>query len=143
MQVFIIGSALETAQALDKKRLNKQIIECKQILNAINGKTKAWTNHPCTIQYKNHINWLIAYANCLESYFKNDIHKARIWNLYAMDLTPNFHTSMYLEQMKRRLYTKDNNHYNRWRFLGESQENWYWSTKENRFIKYINGKKLK
>ena len=40
MQVFIIGSALETAQALDKKRLNKQIVECKQILNAIEGKTK-------------------------------------------------------------------------------------------------------
>ena len=60
-----------------------------------------------------------------------------------MDLTPNFHTIAYLDQMKRRLYTKDNNHYNKWKFLGESQENWYWSTKENRFIKYINGKKLK
>lgn len=27
MQVFIIGSAIETAMSLDKKRLNKQIIE--------------------------------------------------------------------------------------------------------------------
>lgn len=143
MQVFIIGSALETAQALDKKRLNKQIVECKQILNAIEGKTKAWANHPCTKQYKEHIEWLIAYTHCLKSYFNNDIHKARIWNLYAMNLTPKFHTIDYLEQMKRRLYTKDNNHYNRWWFLGESQENWYWSTEENRFIKYINGKKLK
>ena len=54
--------------------------------------------------------------HCLK-YFNNDIHNARIWNLYAMDLTPNFHTIAYLEQMKRRLYTKDNNHYNKW-FLG-------------------------
>jgi hypothetical protein len=27
MQVFIIGSAIETAMCLDEKRLNKQIIE--------------------------------------------------------------------------------------------------------------------
>ena len=35
MQVFIIGSLLDTAMCLDKKRLNKQIIECQQILKAI------------------------------------------------------------------------------------------------------------
>jgi hypothetical protein len=38
MQVFIIGTPLETAKVLDNKRLNKQIIECGQILDAINGK---------------------------------------------------------------------------------------------------------
>ena len=54
MQVFIIGSAIETAMCLDKKRLNKQIIECRQILKTINGESKAWMNHPCTIQYKKH-----------------------------------------------------------------------------------------
>ena len=32
MQVFIIGTPFETAESLDKKRLNKKIIECKQIL---------------------------------------------------------------------------------------------------------------
>lgn len=31
MQVFIIGTPLETAVALDKRRLHKQIIECKQM----------------------------------------------------------------------------------------------------------------
>jgi hypothetical protein len=35
MQVFVIGSAIETAMCLDKKRLNKQIIECQQILKGI------------------------------------------------------------------------------------------------------------
>jgi hypothetical protein len=37
MQVFIVGSPLETAKALDNRRLNKQIIECQQILDALNG----------------------------------------------------------------------------------------------------------
>ena len=47
MQIFIIGSPFETAQALDKRRLNKQIIECRQIMKAINGESEAWANHPC------------------------------------------------------------------------------------------------
>lgn len=38
MQVFIVGSPIETAMALDKKRLNKQIIETRQIIDAICGK---------------------------------------------------------------------------------------------------------
>lgn len=28
--------------------------------------------------------------------------------------------------MKKRLYTKDNEHYKQWKILGESYENWYW-----------------
>ena len=41
MQIFIVGSPIETADTLDKRRLNKQIIECRQILAAINGTIKA------------------------------------------------------------------------------------------------------
>lgn len=126
MQVFIIGSPLDTAKNLDRRRLNKQIIECQQILNAIDGKTKSWSNHPCTIQYKKHKEWLIAYMHCLKAFYNKDIHKARIWNLYASDSTPYFHTSAYFDNMKRRLYTKDNEHYKQWKYLGESYENWYW-----------------
>ena len=43
MQVFIIGSPFETAEALDSKRLHKQIIEARQIIQAIQGKTDAST----------------------------------------------------------------------------------------------------
>lgn len=138
MQIFIIGSAIETAKCLDKKRLNKQIIECRQILKAINRETKAWVNHPCTIQYRTHKEWLIAYMHCLEAFYNKDIHKARIWNLYALDNTPNFHTQGYFENMKRRLYTKNPEHYIQWSHLGNSDENWYFVN--NEWKKYINGK---
>lgn len=40
MQVFIVGSPLYTAKSLDKRRLNKQIIEYRQILDAIKGKAR-------------------------------------------------------------------------------------------------------
>lgn len=39
---------------------------------------------------------------------------------------PNFHTEEYFKNMKKRLYTKDNEHYKQWKILGESYENWYW-----------------
>ena len=137
MQVFIIGSALETAKILDKKRLNKQIIECQQILKSINGETKAWANHPCTIQYRKHVNWLISYMHCLKAIFNKDIHKARIWNAYALDNTPNFHTQDYFENMKRRLYTKNHEHYKQFEYLGESYENWYWVDNNWKIYKQI------
>lgn len=33
---------------LDKKRLNKQLVEAYQIHKALSGKTKGWRNHPVT-----------------------------------------------------------------------------------------------
>lgn len=138
MQVFIIGTPLETARVLDNKRLNKQIIECGQILDAINGK-KAWSNHPCTLQYKEYSSWLEAYMNCLKNYRLGN-GKAKTYNDIAMTIKPHFHTEEYFNQMKRRLYTKDNEYYNQWKELGTSNENWYYVN--NKWIKYINGKKI-
>ena len=133
MQVFIIGSPLDTAKALDRRRLNKQIVECQQILNAIDGKTKSWANHPCTIQYKNNKVWLINYLNTLVHYRRyitlNDtfyLNAAYIYDCCASKLVPQFHTQEYFDNMKKRLYTKDHSHYKQFEYLGESNENWYW-----------------
>ena len=132
MQVFIIGSPLDTAKALDRRRLNKQIIECQQILNAIEGKTKAWANHPCTIQYRCYKKWLYGYNACLNAYLKYingdicSIGVAYIFSELCNRMTPIFHTQEYFENMKKRLYTKNNEHYKQWKILGESYENWYW-----------------
>lgn len=137
MQVFIIGSPLDTAKALDRKRLNKQIIECQQILKAIWGESKAWVNHPCTIQYREHETWLWYYYQTL-TFYKNYLNTvtvefdvdpleiAKSKSLMADLYRPNFHTQAYLGNMKKRLYTKNNEHYKQWENLGESYENWYW-----------------
>ena len=47
----------------------------------------------------------------------------------------------YFKQIKRRLYTKDKEHYSYWSELGESNENWYWV--DNQWKKYVNGKIVK
>ena len=141
MQVFIVGSPLETAQCMDKLRLNKQILECQQILDALNG-AKAWSNHPCVLQYRGHEFWLRCYRRVLESFIKKDEFRIRFWSWRASESTPHWHTQEYYDQMKRRLYTKDHEHYKQWAYLGFSDENWYWSQDENKFIKYINGKRI-
>ena len=149
MQVFIIGSPLETAQALDAKRLRRQIIECGQILDALSGFT-AWRNHPCVLQSRGYEEWLRSYKECLEECQEGKKDDSPDGGFYGMRdasrhcevCKPPFHTKEYYDQMKRRLYTKDPEHYKQWANLGESQENWYWSNELNKFIKYNNGKKI-
>ena len=140
MQVFIVGSPLETAMALDKRRLHKQIIECKQILDALNG-AKAWSNHPCVLQYEGYERWLECYTKCLESYNIGDTLEAKIQSQYACDwYKPDWHHIGYYNQMKSRLYTKDPEHYKQWACFGKSDCNWYCVDGEWR--KYVNGKRI-
>ena len=156
MQVFIIGSPFETAKILDKRRLNKQIIEVNQILNAIKG-SKAWHNHPCTIQYKGHVDWLENYLSCL-IYYKNGLElHAEVESDLADVCRHSFHenlckeahvlkpwvsdTEEYFNQMKRRLYTKNKIHYSQYSYLGESNQNWYFVNNEWKI--YTNGKLIK
>ena len=141
MQVFIVGNPLYTAMALDRRRLNKQIVECRQILDALNG-AKAWSKHPCTLQYLDSILWLRNYMKCLDSYQKGDMISAELFSSACNRIRPPFHTAEYFKQMKRRLYTKDPVYYKEWAYLGTSEDNWYWSQKENKFIKYRNGKRI-
>lgn len=138
MQVFIVGSPLETAMALDKRRLNRQLQEVKVILDALNG-AKAWSNHPCVLQYRGREEWLRAYKTCLEWYEYGDETRALDASNEADYWKPLFHTQEYFRQMKRRLYTKDKGHYKQWADLGESDCNWYFVDGEWR--KYVNGKR--
>lgn len=140
MQVFIIGTPLETATALDNRRLNKQIIECQQILDALNG-AKAWSNHPCVLQYRGYEKWLEHYLSCLTLYKHNAYIHAKVCSDLAQMCKPEWHTTEYFDQMKRRLYSKNNEHYKQWENLGESNQNFYYVDGEWRV--YENGKRLK
>ena len=140
MQVFIVGSPLETAMALDKKRLNRQIQEAKVILDALNG-AKAWSNHPCVLQYRGYEKWLKYYLRVLHNWHIGGVPH-QFYDDVANKTSPPFHTQEYFDQMKRRLYTKDPVYYAQWAHLGESEDNWYWSPSEGKFIKYRNGKRI-
>lgn len=139
MQVFIVGSPLETAKALDPKRLNRQIQETKVILAALHG-AKAWSNHPCVLQYRGYEEWLRGYLRVLECHRRGNTRLAAFFDVETEQVRPDWHTYEYYDQMKRRLYTKDPGHYKQWAYLGESVENWYFVDGEWR--KYVNGKRV-
>ena len=63
MQTFLpSGSSIFAAQSLDSKRLNKQILECYQILNVLAGNSMGWRNHPAVLMWKGHEGALLEYV---------------------------------------------------------------------------------
>ena len=139
MQVFLIGTPFETANELDSRRLNKQIIECKQILYAINRNSGAWANHPIVDMYKFHVDFLEYYLKTLELYRDGRLGESVKVSEIAMMCRPPFFEQGYLDNMKRRLYTKDKNFYSKWKYLGESDVNWYFGS-DYQWRFYRNGK---
>ena len=55
----------ESAEALDNKRLNKQILEGYQILKILSGASEsgAWRNHPAVLMWKRSENHLMKYID--------------------------------------------------------------------------------
>lgn len=143
MQVFVVGSPLETAMALDKARLRSQIREAHVILAAIHGEGKGWIHHPVVLMYSepNSVRWLQMYADILEGYLAGYTGLERA-DREAREITPKFHTPEFIKQMKRRLYTKNPKEYERWAEFGESQDNYYWSPAKRAWLMYRNGKLL-
>lgn len=69
MQTFLPhDSFIESARCLDRQRLGKQRVEVKQILNALEGNSKGWVNHPATKMWRGYEPALAAYgwACCAE-----------------------------------------------------------------------------
>lgn len=68
MQTFLpYADFNKSAQVLDSKRLNKQLVECQQIFNALCGNSKGWTNHPVTNMWRGHRRHLWHYIKALHS----------------------------------------------------------------------------
>jgi hypothetical protein len=65
MQTFLPYKQFDkSAQALDSKRLNKQILECYQILKVLSNDDPkaAWRNHPAAKMWRNHEGQLWLYT---------------------------------------------------------------------------------
>ena len=140
MQVFVIShNPLETAKVLDPKRLNKQVLECQWILDGYMYNTRA-LNHPIAKMYANDLNWLTLYQKTLECYRNGDVEKAEVFSKEAMKITPSFLTQEYMDNFKKRLYTKDKEHYKQYKDYGTTETNMYFVNGE--WIMYKNGKRI-
>ena len=89
MQTFLPHPAMrDSLDALDNKRLNKQILETYQILNILSGQSKsgAWAHHPAVLMWEGAENELWRYgqiAMTLAEYrgIKTDKNKANFKTL--------------------------------------------------------------
>jgi len=62
MQTFLPYPCFaESLAALDYRRLGKQRVEAKQLLNAIQGNSKGWGNHPAAIMWRQYVPALMVY----------------------------------------------------------------------------------
>lgn len=69
MNTFLPFASFEaSAFALDDKRLGKQRLEARQLLDTLTGRSEGWANHPCTRMWRGHEWWLAEYGRvvCLE-----------------------------------------------------------------------------
>lgn len=63
MQTFIPYTQHRlSARSLDRQRLGKQRVECKQILLALAGESRGWVNHPAVKMWAGHERFLASYA---------------------------------------------------------------------------------
>jgi len=72
MQTFLpYSSFIESVRCLDRQRLGKQRVEALQILNALNGKSKGWTNHPATKMWRGYEEALCLYKDlCIQEWMQ-------------------------------------------------------------------------
>lgn len=142
MQIFIpYPDPYLTAQCLDRKRLNKQIIEANIILQKIVCLSGSWSNHPVVKMYTGHLGWVQCYLSCLRHYAAGELSDAGFWAAKANQVRPPFFTPDLCDQHKRRLYTKAPDLYPQFEKYGESYENWY--VIDRKIVRYMDGKLLK
>ena len=72
-----------TARSLDRKRLVKQLLECRQIIEVINrgertpeGKITPWYNHPAVVMWRGHETALLSYMTAIKAEMQ---HRGYAW----------------------------------------------------------------
>lgn len=143
MQIFVpFKSPLSVAMLMyrDRHRFNRQITECKIIIDAIEGRNK-W-KHPIIDMYRDHVEWVKAYQKVFIAY--RDYERANCSSEVigpiqeaesrANQITPGFLTDDFCTHHKKRLYTKAPNMYPAFSKYGESHVNWYWV--DNKLLVY-------
>jgi hypothetical protein len=117
MQTFLpFEDFTKSAESIDKKRCFKQVVECAQTLDVIEGRKSGWKNHPAVKMW-------VGYADLLKHYFNaflkasKEIHKINTKYLYFENLPENPPRPWWLgnenfhRAMRARLIEKDENFY--------------------------------
>ena len=133
MQTFLpYESFTKSAQVLDYRRLGKQRVEAKQILQAIENQT-GWKNHPIVKMWTPYTNALKQYANIIITEwigrgYNNNMEFYDIDNVEYPDWLGDerFHSSH-----RANLLRKDFDYYSQYKWRENSESPYVWRDENN------------
>lgn len=127
-----------SALVLDNRRLGKQRVECKQILNVLRNGGRGWANHPAVLQWKGFEGALAEYAMsiCLEwrkRGFKDSLYESfhDIWLSSPIARPPWIGHEPFHESHRSNLLRKDPEFYGRYGWKESSLLPYIWPSKIN------------
>lgn len=130
MQTFLSEPTFKKcAVVLDNKRLNKQLLEARQILNILVQGHGGWYNHPAVQQWKGYEPYLFKYIKAIKreckirgiAYEKNyDVCKQLIEQVETPLIKPWWWSDKEIKTRilithRARLYEKDSDHYRQYK----------------------------
>ena len=136
MQTFLPYANFDkSAQCLDYRRLGKQRVECKQILNALCGNS-GWKNHPAVKMWNGYENALKAYMNaCIKEWVRRgynnnmNLHNLDVHGT-TIDMPPWIGDNRFHASHRSNLLRKDSAHYGQFGWTESSDLPYFWPTKE-------------
>jgi len=154
MQTFLPYPSYErSADALDPRRLNKQILECVQITKALVGETTSWSNHCVTRMWREAPKGVVLFglACCKEyrkrpqtrGHHKSEVELVRLLSVCERNgMTENyprwFNRHKIHEAYKKHLASKDRYYID---LFGVEPEPGYWGVdKDGEWRLYATGK---
>jgi len=140
MQTFLpLENYTESARVLDYRRLGKQRIECKQILQTLLGRSRGWANHPAVRMWEGYEDSLIRYAICicsewrLRGYRDNQLD----WFVHLfkkssviVPIPPWLGDHRFHSSHRAALLFKAPEHYSQFGWTEEPKIDYYWPTAE-------------
>ena len=145
MQTFLpYKSFSQSLKSLDYRRLGKQRIEAKQILNILLDRTatKGWRNHPITKMWEGYENALKEYYNmCVTEWINQGYNNTMELEDIEEDIVyPNWLGNDLIHSSHRaNLLRKDSEYYSKymWNENSESPYAWYDTDKQQWYLQHV------
>lgn len=134
MQTFLpLENFEQSAMVLDYKRLGRQRLECKQILNAL-YKGGGWSNHPAVLMWKGYEYALTMYMNAIiiewiKRGYKNNMLMCSV-NEKKVIFPPWLGDERFHASHRSNLLRKDPKYYGQFEWKEPDDLPYFWPTKE-------------
>lgn len=129
MQTFLpVACFKSSAQMLDYRRLNKQRVECRQLVNALTTEGAGWANHPAARMWERNITALMRYHDiCIKEWVDRGYQNTMpLYGVTAYTLPDWFGDDKFHSRHRAALLAKDLTFYRRYDWREKPEINYLW-----------------